>query len=58
MNGLRQHTTVEQVARERGIEPSSLPYRSRAKSKEASHQSVAHAVPVGAGAASGAEETV
>lgn len=57
MNGLRQLTTVEQVARERGIEPSSLPYRSRAKSKEASHQSVAHAVPVGA--ASGATgETV
>ena len=35
MNGLTQLTTVEQVARERGIEPSSLPYRSRAKSKEA-----------------------
>ena len=35
MNGLRQLTTVEQIARERGIEPGSLPYRSRAKSKEA-----------------------
>ena len=34
MNGLTQLTTVEQVARERGIEPGSLPYRSRAKSKE------------------------
>jgi small subunit ribosomal protein S5 len=33
MNGLAQLTTVEQVARERGIEPSSLPYRSRAKAK-------------------------
>ena len=34
MDGLRQLTTVEQVARERGIEVSSLQYRSRAKSKE------------------------
>jgi len=34
MDGLQQLTTVEQVARERGIEPSSLPYRSRAKSRE------------------------
>jgi small subunit ribosomal protein S5 len=33
MDGLAQLTTVEQVARERGIEPSSLPYRSRAKAK-------------------------
>jgi small subunit ribosomal protein S5 len=33
MDGLAQLTTVEQVARERGIEPSSLPYRSRAKVK-------------------------
>src|SRR5258707_2128683 len=39
MNGLQQLTTVEQIARERGIEVSSLGYRSRAKSKEA----VAHA---------------
>ena len=35
MDGLRQLTTVEQIARERGIEPTSLQYRSRAKSKEA-----------------------
>ena len=35
MDGLQQLTTVEQVARERGIEPGSLPYRSRARSKEA-----------------------
>jgi small subunit ribosomal protein S5 len=37
MDGLTQLTTVDQVARERGIEVSSLPYRSRAKVKEASH---------------------
>lgn len=35
LNGLRQLTTVEQVARERGIEPGSLQYKSRAKVKEA-----------------------
>jgi len=35
MDGLRQLTTVEQVARERGIEVSAIQYRSRAKSKEA-----------------------
>lgn len=34
MDGLRQLTTVEQVARERGIEVSSIQYKSRAKSKE------------------------
>jgi hypothetical protein len=34
MDGLQQLTTVEQVARERGIEVSSLQYRSRAKSRE------------------------
>jgi len=39
LDGLQQLTTVEQIARERGIEVSSLGYRSRAKSKEA----VAHA---------------
>src|SRR5450759_2062072 len=39
LDGLQQLTTVEQIARERGIEISSLGYRSRAKSKEA----VAHA---------------
>jgi small subunit ribosomal protein S5 len=37
MDGLRSLTTVEQVAMERGIEPATLPYRSRAKSKEAVH---------------------
>ena len=35
MDGLAQLTTVEQVARERGIEPSALPYRSRANAKGA-----------------------
>ena len=35
MDGLQQLTTVEQIARERGIEPSSLQYRSRAKSRQA-----------------------
>ncbi|MFN2636690.1 MAG: 30S ribosomal protein S5 [Gemmatimonadaceae bacterium] len=39
LNGLQQLTTVEQIARERGIEVSSIGYRSRAKSKEV----VAHA---------------
>ncbi|MDB4906505.1 MAG: hypothetical protein JWO05_1289 [Gemmatimonadetes bacterium] len=34
MDGLLHLTTVEQIARERGVEPSSLGYRSRAKSKE------------------------
>src|SRR4249919_2362289 len=34
LNGLQQLTTVEQIARERGIEVSSLQYRSRAKSRE------------------------
>ena len=35
LDGLSQLTTVEQVARERGIEISSLQYKSRAKVKEA-----------------------
>ena len=35
MDGLEQLTTVDQVARERGVEPSSIGYRSRAKVKEA-----------------------
>ncbi len=35
MNGLQSLTTVEQVARERGVEPASLGYRSRAHVKEA-----------------------
>jgi small subunit ribosomal protein S5 len=34
MNGLTHLTTVDQVARERGVEPSKLGYRSRARSKE------------------------
>jgi small subunit ribosomal protein S5 len=33
IDGLKQLTTVEQIARERGIEPSALPYKSRAKVK-------------------------
>jgi len=33
IDGLRNLTTVEQIARERGIEPGSLGYRSRAKVK-------------------------
>jgi small subunit ribosomal protein S5 len=39
LDGLQQLTTVEQIARERGLEVSSIGYRSRAKSKEV----VAHA---------------
>jgi small subunit ribosomal protein S5 len=35
LDGLMQLTTVEQIARERGLEVSSIGYRSRAKSKEA-----------------------
>jgi len=34
LDGLRQLTTVEQIARERGVEVSSIGYRSRAKSRE------------------------
>ena len=37
MQGLLALTTVEQIARERGVEVSSLGYRSRAKSKETAH---------------------
>jgi|SRR5579862_385234 len=37
MEGLQSLTTVEQIARERGVETGSLPYRSRAKSKEVAH---------------------
>src|SRR6478672_2935472 len=50
MDGLQQLTTVEQVARERGVEASSLPYRSRAKSREA-RETVA--APAGAVAVAG-----
>jgi small subunit ribosomal protein S5 len=35
MDGLQHLTTVEQIAREREVEPSSLPYRSRSQVKEA-----------------------
>ena len=35
VDGLEHLVTVEQIARERGVEPSSIGYRSRAKSKEA-----------------------
>jgi small subunit ribosomal protein S5 len=35
LDGLKQLTTVEQIARERGVEPSTIGYRSRAKSREA-----------------------
>ena len=35
MDGLAQLTTVDQVARERGVEPGKLGYRSRARVKEA-----------------------
>jgi small subunit ribosomal protein S5 len=34
LDGLQSLTTVEQIARERGVEPSSLGYRSRAKSRD------------------------
>lgn len=33
-NGLRKLTTVERVARQRGLDPAALPYRSRAVGKE------------------------
>jgi small subunit ribosomal protein S5 len=35
IDGLKQLTTVEQAARERGVEPGSIGYRSRARGKEA-----------------------
>jgi len=37
LDGLHRLTTVEEVARERGVEAASLGYRSRAHSKEAAH---------------------
>ena len=37
MNGLQQLTTVEQVARERGVDVRSIGYKSREKSKEAAN---------------------
>lgn len=36
-DGLTHLTTHDQIARERGVEMSSIPYRSRAKGKEAAH---------------------
>jgi small subunit ribosomal protein S5 len=35
MDGLARLTTVEQIARERGVDVASIPYRSRGKTKEA-----------------------
>jgi small subunit ribosomal protein S5 len=37
IDGLKQLTTVEMIARERGVEPGSIGYRSRARGKEAAH---------------------
>jgi small subunit ribosomal protein S5 len=37
IQGLGSLTTVDQIARERGLEPASIPYRSRARGKEAAH---------------------
>jgi len=37
IEGLGNLTTLDQIARERGLEPSSIPYRSRSKGKETAH---------------------
>ena len=37
LDGLHQLTTVEDIARERGVDVASIGYRSRAKSKETAH---------------------
>jgi small subunit ribosomal protein S5 len=37
IEGLGQLTTLDQIARERGMEPSSIPYRSRSRGKEMAH---------------------
>jgi small subunit ribosomal protein S5 len=37
IDGLRRLTTLDQVARERGVEPSAISYRSRARGKEVAH---------------------
>ncbi len=37
MDGLQQLTTVEQIARERGVDVRSIGYKSREKSKEAAN---------------------
>jgi small subunit ribosomal protein S5 len=36
-DGLQRLTTLDQIARERGVDPSSIPYRSRARGKEVAH---------------------
>ncbi len=36
-DGLQRLTTHDQIARERGVDPSSIPYRSRARGKEVAH---------------------
>jgi ribosomal protein S5 len=37
IQGLASLTTVDQIARERGMEPASIPYRSRSRGKETAH---------------------
>jgi small subunit ribosomal protein S5 len=37
IQGLSSLTTVDQIARERGMEPSAIPYRSRSRGKETAH---------------------
>jgi small subunit ribosomal protein S5 len=37
IQGLSSLTTLDQIARERGLEPSAIPYRSRARGKETAH---------------------
>ena len=37
MQGLGALTTLDQIARERGLEPTSIPYRSRSRGKDAAH---------------------
>jgi hypothetical protein len=37
LDGLAQLTTLEQIARERGVDVSTIHYRSRAKGKEVAH---------------------
>jgi small subunit ribosomal protein S5 len=36
-DGLQKLTTVDQIARERGVETAAIPYRSRARGKEMAH---------------------
>ena len=44
MDGLQHLTTVEQIARERGVDASSLPYKSRANAKQESRKSIKETV--------------